>query len=96
MFKWIKEILFGSGDFIGNGSFPPVRTPPMPKVKPTKGSNIMETKEEDIVNFIKFLEEKNIHLMDTSGRYDRYICGASVSSDFTEVITLIEEWNKNK
>lgn len=93
MFKWIKEILFGSGDFIGNGSFPPVRTLPVPKVKPTKGSNIMETKEEDIVNFIKFLEEKNIHLMDTSGRY---VCVASVPSDFTEVITLIEEWNKNK
>jgi len=56
----------------------------------------METKQEYIVNFIKFLEEKNIYLMDTSGRYDRYVCGESVPSDFTEVITLIEEWNKNK
>lgn len=56
----------------------------------------METKQEEIIKFLKFLEEKNIHLMDTRGRYDRYVCGACIPSDFTEVITLIEEWNKNR
>lgn len=51
MFKWIKEVLFGSGDFMGNGSFPLVRTPPMPKVKPTKGKNI----SEPIISFVNFV-----------------------------------------
>lgn len=59
-------------------------------------SYIVLTKQEDIISFLKFLEEKNIHLMDTHSRYDRYVCGACIPSDFTEVITLIEEWNKNK
>lgn len=49
MFKWIKESLFGNSDSLGNGSFPPVRTPPMPKVKPTKGSNI----SEPVISFVE-------------------------------------------
>lgn len=56
----------------------------------------MLTKQQEIISFLKFLEEKNIHLMDISGRHDMFVCGLDVPSDFTEVITLIEEWDKNK
>lgn len=57
---------------------------------------IMQTKQEEIISFIKFLEEKHIHLMDIRGGKDRFVCGSNFPSDFNEVITLIEEWNKNK
>lgn len=56
----------------------------------------MQTKQEEIISFIKFLEEKHIHLMDIRGGKDRFVCGVDFPSDFNEVITLIEEWNKNK
>jgi len=49
MFKWVKESLFGNSDSLGNGSLSPVRTPPMPKVKPTKGSNI----SEPVISFVE-------------------------------------------
>lgn len=54
----------------------------------------MQTKQEEIISFLKYLEEKHIHLMDISGRQDRFVTGANNPSDFTEIIALINEWEK--
>ena len=54
----------------------------------------MQTKQEEIISFLKYLEEKHMHLMDISGRYDRFVTGENNPSDFAEIAALINEWEK--
>ena len=73
MFKWIKESLFGAGRGYEEGStvLPKVYDiPPMPKVKPCKGSDI----SEPVISFVECVRKNTKRFdvaVDTSWSYPR-------------------------
>lgn len=48
--------------------------------------------QDTIIDFIEWLEERNIYLMDITGNKDRFITLGTIPSDFSELEKLLEEW----
>jgi hypothetical protein len=54
----------------------------------------METSKDTPIDFIKWLEERRIYLIDISGRNDRFVTGCR-ESNFSELKSLFTEYQKD-
>lgn len=55
----------------------------------------MTFEQDTIIDFIEWLEERNIYLIDITNNKDRFVTTGSFPSDFTELEELLEVWGND-